>query len=112
MESLSRPLYLLAFRALFVPESPQKIAANDEQLSVGKRVCFTGEAVGHSGEIIGRSDLEALASKVGLHPVRDVTKKGCDILVAADESTMSGKAKKAKEILLYRTQKPTLLNFV
>ena len=80
-----------------IPDSPQLIQANEDSLIVGKRVCFTGEAFGFSGSTIQRSDLEALAAKVGLHPVKDVTKKGCDILVAADESTMSGKAKKAKE---------------
>jgi len=80
-----------------IPDSPQLIQANQDSLSVGKRVCFTGEAFGLSGSTIQRSDLEALAAKVGLHPVKDVTKKGCDILVAADEATMSGKAKKAKE---------------
>jgi DNA polymerase-3 subunit epsilon len=80
-----------------IPDTPQLIQANEESLSVGKRVCFTGEAFGYSGSTIQRSDLEALAAKVGLHPVKDVTKKGCDILVAADEATMSGKAKKAKE---------------
>ena len=80
-----------------IPDVPQPIQANEENLSVGKRVCFTGAATGISGGAISREDLEALAAKVGLHPVRDVTKKGCDILVAADTSTMSGKAKKAKE---------------
>ena len=80
-----------------IPDSHQPIQANEENLSVGKRVCFTGEASGFSGNTISREDLEALAARVGLHPVRDVTKKGCDILVAADTSTMSGKAKKAKE---------------
>lgn len=80
-----------------IPDSPQPIKANVENLRVGKRVCFTGEATGLSGEVISRGDLEVLASKVGLHPVKDVTKKGCDILVAADETSMSGKAKKAKE---------------
>ena len=80
-----------------IPDAPQPIQANDDNLSVGKRVCFTGEASGFSGSAIHRSDLEALAAKVGLYPVRDVTKKGCDLLVAADTSTMSGKAKKAKE---------------
>jgi DNA polymerase-3 subunit epsilon len=80
-----------------IPDTPQLIKANEDSLSVGKRVCFTGEAFGFSGNTINRSDLEALAAKVGLHPVKDVTKKGCDILVAADEATMSGKAKKAKE---------------
>jgi DNA polymerase-3 subunit epsilon len=80
-----------------IPETPQAIQANTDDLTVGKRVCFTGEASGFSGNIINRGDLEALAAKVGLHPVKDVTKKGCDILVAADEATMSGKAKRAKE---------------
>lgn len=80
-----------------IPEVPQLIQANEENLSVGKRVCFTGEAFGLSGNTIQRADLESLAAKVGLYPVKDVTRKGCDILVAADESTMSGKAKKAKD---------------
>jgi DNA polymerase-3 subunit epsilon len=83
--------------AVSVPDAPQPIQANQENLSVGKRVCFTGEAFGMSGTAIDRGDLEALAAKVGLHPVRGVTKKGCDLLVAADTSSMSGKAKKAKE---------------
>jgi DNA polymerase-3 subunit epsilon len=80
-----------------IPETSQPIKANKDSLGVGKKVCFTGEATGLSGEVISRSDLEALAAKVGLHPVDNVTKKGCDILVAADETSMSGKAKKAKE---------------
>ena len=82
---------------VIIPDAPQPIQANGENLSVGKRVCFTGEASGFGGSTISREDLESLSAKVGLHPVRDVTKKGCDILVAADTSTMSGKAKKAKE---------------
>ena len=80
-----------------IPETAQPIKANSDNLSVGKKVCFTGEAIGFNGEQISREDLEALAAKVGLHPVSSVTKKGCDVLVAADESSMSGKAKKAKD---------------
>ena len=79
-----------------IPETAQPIKANSDNLSVGKKVCFTGAAIGFNGEQISREDLEALAAKVGLHPVNDVTKKGCDVLVAADESSMSGKSKKAK----------------
>jgi DNA polymerase-3 subunit epsilon len=93
IELVSKALHL----PVEIPNSPQLIQANEDSLSVGKRVCFTGEAFGFSGNTIQRSDLEALAAKVGLNPVKDVTKKGCDILVAADEATMSGKAKKAKE---------------
>ncbi len=80
-----------------IPNTAQPIKANSDNLSVGKKVCFTGEATGFNGEQISRADLEALAAKVGLHPVNGVTKKGCDVLVAADESSMSGKAKKAKD---------------
>jgi len=29
-----------------IPDAPQPIQANQENLSVGKRVCFTGEAFG------------------------------------------------------------------
>jgi len=82
---------------VLIPDVPQPIQVNEDNLGVGKRVCFTGEASGLSGNIISRGDLEALAAKVGLHPVRDVSKKGCDVLVAADTSTLSGKGKKAKE---------------
>jgi DNA polymerase-3 subunit epsilon len=80
-----------------IPDVPQPIQANTDNLSVGKRVCFTGEASGFSGAVINRGDLEALAAKVGLHPVRGVSQKGCDLLVAADISSMSGKAKLAKK---------------
>ena len=80
-----------------IPDAHQPIQANEDNLSVGKRVCFTGEAAGFSGDTINRADLEALAARVGLHPVPSVTKKGCDLLVAADAASMSGKAKKAKE---------------
>ncbi len=93
IESVGKALNL----PVSIPNTPQSIQANGDDLSVGKRVCFTGEASGFSGNAIDRAELEALAAKVGLHPVRDVTKKGCDILVAADTSTMSGKAKKAKD---------------
>jgi DNA polymerase-3 subunit epsilon len=93
IESVGKALKL----AVSIPDAPQPIQANEDNLSVGKRICFTGEASGFSGNTINRGDLEALAAKVGLHPVRDVTKRGCDLLVAADTSTMSGKAKKAKE---------------
>jgi DNA polymerase-3 subunit epsilon len=93
IEIVSRALNL----PVEIPSTPQLIQANEDSLSVGKRICFTGAAFGFSGNSIQRSELEALASKVGLHPVKDVTKKGCDILVAADESTMSGKAKRAKD---------------
>ena len=63
----------------------------------GQRVCFTGTAVDADGAAIGRSDLECLAASAGMQPVGSVSRKGCDLLVAADVSSTSGKAKKARE---------------
>ena len=70
--------------------------ADSGPLVRGLRVCFTGEAV-MNGKRFDRVDLEAWAAQAGLQPVSAVTKKGCDLLVAADPSSMSGKAKKARD---------------
>ena len=65
-------------------------------IDAGARVCFTGTAV-VDGRHFERDDLEHLATRAGLQPVGSVTKKGCDLLVAADASSLSGKAKKARQ---------------
>lgn len=62
----------------------------------GLRVCFTGEPV-INGSTVSRQALESIAANAGLQPVPSVTKKNCDLLVAADVSSMSGKAKKASD---------------
>jgi DNA polymerase-3 subunit epsilon len=62
----------------------------------GLRVCFTGEPV-LDGRALARSVLESIAANAGMQPVSGVTKKGCDLLVAADTSSMSGKARKAMD---------------
>jgi DNA polymerase-3 subunit epsilon len=62
----------------------------------GARVCFTGAAM-VGGRAMDRMELESLAAQHGLQPVAGVTKKGCDLLVAADDTSMSGKAKKARD---------------
>lgn len=64
-------------------------------LTPGLRVCFTGEAMA-AGRYWSREELTLLATGRGLVPVENVTKKGCDLLVAADPSTASGKAGKAR----------------
>ncbi len=66
-----------------------------EGLEKGMRVCFTGAAT-VGGEALDRSALERMAAIAGLVPVRNVTKKNCDLLVAADVVTDSGKARKAR----------------
>lgn len=66
-------------------------------LKTGMTVCFTGTAIGKNGEELSRETLESYATKNSLIPVSSVTKKTCDLLVAADKSSMSGKTKKARD---------------
>ena len=69
----------------------------DFSLLPGMQVCFTGTAMDKNGKELSRETLESLATKNSLIPVSSVTKKTCDLLVAADKSSMSGKTKKARD---------------
>jgi DNA polymerase-3 subunit epsilon len=66
-------------------------------LRKGIRICFTGSASDANGDPILREQLEEWAVQFELIPVTSVTKKSCDLLVAADKSSMSGKTKKARD---------------
>lgn len=82
---------------LTIPDTPIILSSEETALKPGNKICFTGTAISPSGKQIIRAELEAMAARVGLTPVPAVTKKGCDILVAADEASMSGKAQKARD---------------
>lgn len=69
----------------------------DTVLGPDVRVCFTGTAVDTRGRFLDRPDLEDLAERNGLRAVGNVTKTRCDVLVAADLATQSGKARRAAE---------------
>jgi DNA polymerase-3 subunit epsilon len=71
--------------------------ADTVQLIVGLRVCFTGSATDFQGKTISKEELAVLAIAKGLVPVASVTKKTCELVVAADEASMSGKAQKARK---------------
>jgi DNA polymerase III epsilon subunit-like protein len=66
-------------------------------LEHGLTVCFTGVAIDARGRELPRSELEVMARSRGLVPVGNVTAKGCDLLVAADPASRSGKAGKARK---------------
>ena len=55
----------------------------------GSRVCFTGTA--------NKARLERIAERAGFQPVRGVSRTGCDVLVAADVATSSGKGRNARK---------------
>lgn len=64
----------------------------------GTRICFTGSSVDLTGSAIEKSELKKLAEGAGMHVVEAVSKTRCDVLIAADASTMSGKAKTARDL--------------
>ncbi|NLE79948.1 MAG: hypothetical protein GX610_10280, partial [Rhodococcus sp.] len=65
-------------------------------LESGLRVCFTGDgAVDLNGRPVTREELEIACVTAGLEPVGSVTMKKCDLLVAVDPASLSGKAQNA-----------------
>jgi hypothetical protein len=66
-------------------------------LAPGARICFTGMAQDAAGQVVERDEMERLARKAGLAPVKSVTKTRCEVLVTAEAGSQSGKARKAQE---------------
>ncbi|MFC0315482.1 exonuclease domain-containing protein [Gordonia phosphorivorans] len=75
--------------------NPYRFTEHELPLTAGLQVCFTGEVTDARGTSVDRDALHTLAAAAGLAPVESVTKKNCDLLVAADSSSLSGKAKAA-----------------
>ena len=91
---LTRLASVLSIPAGRIPEV--SMAPLSSGFAAGQRVCFTGAAV-VNGASVQRSELERLAAQMGMQPVSSVTKKTCDLLVAADPASMSGKARRARD---------------
>ena len=77
--------------------NPYRIKTEIVHLTAGLQVCFTGAAQRPNGEPLDRDDLREHARRHGLEPVGSVTIKNCQLLVAADPNTLSGKAKSAQK---------------
>ena len=78
-------------------EIPQVTAPREGlDIPVGSRICFTGSVVIGS-EAIERARLHAIATCAGFRCVGSVSQSGCDFVVAADTSSMSGKAKNSRK---------------
>lgn len=77
--------------------NPYRLMTDTLELQVGTRICFTGAAQWPNGVPAEREELEALSRQHGLEPVTSVTKLNCQLLVAADPGSMSGKAKNAQK---------------
>lgn len=69
------------------------------RLRPGVRVCFTGSPpAGDDHTHLTKPRLREAAAEAGLEEVTAVTKTKCDLVVAFDPSSMSGKARKAREL--------------
>ena len=90
---LSKVVQLLEIGDVDIPEV-SGTPCGPSALSPGARVCFTGTAV-IDGEAVLRHEIEETAALAGLQPVEGVTRQ-CDLLVCADTSSMSKKAKQAR----------------
>ncbi|MDM4015113.1 exonuclease domain-containing protein [Roseiconus lacunae] len=66
-------------------------------IPVGSSICFTGSFADSNGNKLPKAELEKLATNRGFTVVSNVTKSKCDVVVAVDPSSSSGKAKKARE---------------
>jgi DNA polymerase-3 subunit epsilon len=83
----------------YVVDRARNLLALDSSavVSPGIRVCFTGSAIYADGTELHRSVLERHATDLGLRVVASVSRTGCDLLIAADPSSQSGKARNARQ---------------
>ncbi len=93
-ELLSAVASALQLTDVSIPEPSQRDVVS---LSPGMHVCFTGSAVDADGRELTRDQLETVAERAGMICERSVTKSRCDLLVAADPASSSGKARKARD---------------
>ncbi len=71
-----------------------RTTADRVTLQPGMAVCFTGTAI-VNGTPANRELLEKIATQAGMRPLQSVTKR-CDLLVAADPLSQSGKSRTAR----------------
>lgn len=76
---------------------PFRAAVDKRQLTPGLSVCFTGQGE-LAGRPVDRASQERLAQQHGLVVAKSVTKKGPDLVVAADGNSRSSKARRARQL--------------
>ena len=78
---------------------PASTGTNDAsaEIPAGASICFTGSFIDCNGDPISKRELQDLAVSAGFKVVPSVTKAKCDVVVAVDASSSSGKAKKARD---------------
>jgi len=88
------------------------IESNEKPDYIGKSVCFTGQLISKlEGILIERSFAQQLAIERGLVIKSGVSNK-LDFLITADPNSLSGKAKKAKELGIKVIAEPVFWNMI
>ena len=75
---------------------PFRAAVEPMVLTPGLTVCFTGQGQ-HNGSLVDRASQEQMALQHGLTVARSVTRKGPDLVIAADGDSCSSKARNARQ---------------
>jgi len=89
---------IIEFEKSKIAKQKIKIETNEEFDLIGKCVCFTGQLNSKlDGNLIDRALAQQLAMERGLILKSGVSNK-LDFLVTADPNSLSGKAKKAREL--------------
>lgn len=76
---------------------PYRAAFDELRLVEGMTVCFTGQGE-QDGCVVDRASQERMAQEHGLVVAKSVTKKGPDLVVAADGDSRSAKARRARQL--------------
>jgi DNA polymerase-3 subunit epsilon len=76
--------------------SVSEVLVDSQEVPSGSAICFTGSFVDLDGQQLSKSAVEQLAVANGFQVVASVTKSKCDVVVAVDPASSSGKAKKAR----------------
>lgn len=74
--------------------TPEEVAID---LRAGLRVCLTGSPPADGDSSLRKPELRKTLEQHGMLEVESVTRRGCDLVVALDASSMSGKAKQARK---------------
>jgi len=88
------------------------IETNEKPEYIGKSICFTGQLISKlEGNLIERSFAQQLAMERGLI-IKSGVSNNLDFLITADPNSLSGKAKKAKELGIKVIAEPVFWNMI
>lgn len=103
---------LIEFENAKIAKQQISTQPKEESKYIGKCICFTGQLISKlDGNIIERSLAQQLAMERGLIIKSGVSPK-LDFLITADPNSLSGKAKKAKELGIKIIAEPVFWNMI